>query len=200
MTGVSIASSAIGVIGMATGSKTLQKIGMFGGMVGGLGQGASALARGGMGAATSAASAASKPASAMSFAESAFPAGMEAISKAASKEGITKTANSILNGSTSGGLIKDVASTGSTDIRQRMNELLGKYDTTANVLAGMGMGYVQHEENKLAKERIGVEKDALQLQRDKFTTEQANRANVPLISSLGQGIKKADGSPLLLAR
>jgi hypothetical protein len=192
--GAVIAGSAINAVGMVTGSKTLQKIGGVTSMLGGLGKGGMALSKG-MGASSLAKGATGATTTSSSFSKNFLPSGAQAISDAASSSGIQKTANEVMGNSSS--IIPEMASNGSTDIRQRMKELLGKYDTTANVLAGLGQGFIMNEQNKLAKEELGIHKDKLEFEKQMYNTQQSNRANVPVLPAIGGGIRRADGTPLL---
>lgn len=190
-TGLTIASSAVSLVGMATGSKTLQKIGMIGGMVGGLGMGASALS----GAAT--AGGATKAASA-GF--SAFPSSGGAAATMSNIGSIAEVGKGAITAgvNSAAGVLPAATKTGSTNVVQRMNELLKKYDTTANILGGMGQGFVDYQQNKIRKEQNNLLKSKFDFEKEQYNKKQSNLAAVPTIpSSIGSGIRRADGSPLL---
>ena len=80
MTGVAVAGAAVQAVGMVTGSKTLQKIGGIGSMVGGLGMGASMLA--GAGSATAGAAAAGAGAKGSAVGGSLFAKGANQLNAA----------------------------------------------------------------------------------------------------------------------
>jgi hypothetical protein len=178
---------------MITGSKTLQKIGGFASMAGGLGMGASAL---------SGAAAAGSATKAASAGFSAFPASGGAASTMANIGNIADAGSSITSGMNSAaGVLSNAAGAVKSDnanVIQRMNELLEKYDTTANILGGMGQGFVEYQGHKLQQEQNDILKDKFSFEKDQYNTKQTNRAAVPTLpSSIGSGIRKADGTPLL---
>lgn len=195
-TGISVASGAIGLVGAVTGSKTLQKIGMYGGMVGGLGQGASMLSNAAKGA-----NAAGTVSRAASSGFQSFPSSAGAGATAANIGSVAemgKDALSMGNINSVTGMLPKTMGADNKNVIQRMNELLTRYDTTANVLAGLGQGYVMYKGNELKKEQIGIYRDRFNLEKQQYDTQQANRAAVPTLPSLGQGgIRRADGTPLL---
>lgn len=207
-TGISVASGAIGLVGAATGSKTLQKIGMFGGMVGGLGQGASMLSRA-AGGASAAGSAASRASTAAAIGAKPFPTtgGAMATMGNVADTGILNTtaqnaakgasqlwlgdnaANAVTN--TLGSVYQANGGAAGISSAERIKDFLTRYDMTANVLGGLGYGYMQHQDNKLRQDQNDLMRDKFDLEKEMYNTQQSNRAFVPKL-----GLKNASGALL----
>ena len=211
-TGISIASGAIGLVGAATGSKTLQKIGMFGGMVGGLGQGASMLSRA-AGGASAAGSAASRASTAAAIGTKPFQAPSNAMAAmgGAAETGILNTtaqnaakgasqlwlgdnaANAVTN--TLGSVYQANGGAAGISSAERIRDFLKRYDQTGsilpNVMGGLGAGYYDYQKYKIDRDMVGLARDKFDLEKEMYNTQQRNKAFVPTL-----GLKKANGGLL----
>lgn len=210
-TGISVASGAIGLVGAATGSKTLQKIGMFGGMVGGLGQGASMLSRA-AGGASAAGSAASRASTAAAIGAKPFPTtgGAMATMGNVADTGILNTtaqnaakgagqlwlsdnaANTVTN---TLGSVQQAAGAPGLSSAERIQDFLKRYDQTGyilpNIIGGLGAGYYDYQKYKIDQDMVGLARDKFDFEKSMYDTQQRNKAFVPTL-----GLKKANGGLL----
>jgi len=156
-TGASIVGTGLQLVGMATGSKTLQKIGGGMSLVGGLGQGASAL-RGAMSAGSEAASTSSALLKGSNI-EDVLSSNTKG---ALSSEDIISKSPLKGSGGISTSADKFAASSGALDanplsatssygadtkaILQRIDGTLTRYNMPMNILGGMGEAYMMKQQ------------------------------------------------------
>ena len=188
-TGATIVGTGMQVVSAITGNKTLGKIGLGFSVAGGLGMGASALS--GMSNASRAASVTgnvSKTGGLLSSADDIATAGTSA--KAASEglktfsaskgtssaDKFKASANSIGSGSVSGSSALNPGTQMfdpelEKSYFQRANMTLTQYNPMMNMLGGMGEAYMMNErmdmEKGIADKRIGIDQQALDLQKQK---------------------------------
>lgn len=212
-TGISVASGAIGLVGAVTGSKTLQKIGMYGGMVGGLGQGASMLSRA-AGGASAAGNAASRASTAAAIGAKPFPTtggamatmgnvadtGILNITERNAAKGAGQlwlgdnaAANSVIN--TLGSVYEANGGPAGISSAERIKDFLKRYDQTGyilpNIIGGLGAGYYDYQKYKIDQDMVGLARDKFDFEKSMYDTQQRNKAFVPTL-----GLKKANGGLL----
>lgn len=181
--GATIVGTGMQLVGMATGSKTLQKIGTGFSMAGGVGLAAGGISN--MMSASSAATGATKSRGLLSVADDlatplngrAKDAGLATFNRANPQ---TSSMDDFIDGSNKIGGKVDKSSLGfdpelEKNFFQRAGNTLTQYNPMMNVLGGMGEAYMMNErmdlERELTDKRVNIDQQRIDM---------INRNNVPL--------------------
>lgn len=193
--GVTLASGAIGAVGQITGSKTLKKIGSIGGVVGGLGMGAAGLAGG------YSASQATQTLGGAGNTVSGLTGGATPAQPVQAVGGTPDTINNMLQPARVENTFQaqpiskiGEAAANTSDVQslmERAHSMLKRYDTAANILAGVGQGFSQYQSAQMQQQSA---KERLKLEREMFEAKQRGLSATPQVAPLGQqGIRTYQG-------